>query len=227
MAFTIKSLPQLRAGRNRLFLCRHGETEDNARKLLQGGGSNPSLNEKGKDQATQLARCLREFRLDFVASSTLARAIETADAVAAAQPAGGSAHRQNLAELVEMHYGSLEGRPMSECKDELRALSSDWTAGNTHVPVADGESPETLLERGQAALRRLLRSDSDGHQIACVAHSNLNKAILASATGKGLGALFTIPQDNACINVLDYVLQDESFEVLAVNISPVTGITHL
>ena len=227
MAFTIKSLPQLRAGRNRLFLCRHGETEDNARKLLQGGGSNPSLNEKGKEQAAQLARCLREFRLDVVASSTLARAIETADAVAAAQPAGGSAHRRNLAELAEMYYGSLEGRPISECKDELRALSSDWTAGNTHVPVADGESPETLLDRGQAALRRLLRSDSDGHQVACVAHSNLNKAILASATGKGLGALFTIPQDNACINVLDYVLQDESFEVLAVNISPVTGITHL
>lgn len=87
MASCLKSLPPLAAGYSRLYLCRHGETDCNAQSLLQGSGVDAVLNAVGKAQAANLAEKLACIRLDVVASSTLARAVETADIVAKLQPA--------------------------------------------------------------------------------------------------------------------------------------------
>ena len=47
--------------RRRIYLCRHGETESNKLKLLQGSGLNGSLNETGRQQASQLGTAFKDL----------------------------------------------------------------------------------------------------------------------------------------------------------------------
>ena len=61
----------------RLYLIRHGETQWNKQKLLQGKTDNP-LNENGLQVAKMTAEGLRSVSFDAVYSSPLSRAYETA-----------------------------------------------------------------------------------------------------------------------------------------------------
>jgi len=222
---SLANLPPLGKQCSRLYLCRHGETDSNAQNLLQGSGVDSPLNDVGRTQAAALAESLAATSFDLVASSTLSRAMATADSVASRQPKG--VERSTHEGLVEMFYGSIEGKPLAECRQELRDLNEAWAAGDTSVAVGgDGESPDTLLRRGRSALLGgggLLGCREPGRHVCVVAHSTFNRAILSAATpGAKLGAMFSIPQDNCCVNVLDVdvtaAADDEALTVVAVNI---------
>lgn len=206
MVDSLGDLPQLGVGSSRLFLCRHGETDSNAQSLLQGSGIDCPLNDVGRTQASALARSLASIKMDLIASSTLSRAVATADIVASHQADTGAAapERQRYAGLVEMFYGRLEGLPITDTREELKRLSDAWAAGDTTVAVGgDGESPDALLQRARETLWRggLLGSAEAGRQVAVVAHSTLNRAVLADATGQPLGAMFSIPQVRVRVRV--------------------------
>lgn len=67
-----ESLKKENHGRTkRLFFCRHGETEPNNRRVLQGSGIDESLNERGLEQAVSMAKRLSDFPVDCVVSSHL------------------------------------------------------------------------------------------------------------------------------------------------------------
>ncbi len=203
---SVDALPELQAGYNRLYLCRHGETESNALRLLQGSGVDSPLNAKGQAQAEALAQSLRGTRLDVVGSSHLSRAVATADLIASAQASGPSVERTQDVELAEMFYGSLEGVPIDQAMAQLNELNGAWAAGRTDVRVGgDGESPDELLSRAQAALWRggLMDSQPEGQRVAVVAHrSACNAAARSTATGVApegpRGSLSALASDLAC-----------------------------
>lgn len=219
---SLKELPPLAAGHSRLFLCRHGETDSNAQGMLQGSGVDAPLNTLGRSQAATLAGSLASIAMDLVVSSTLSRAVETADIVASSQQA--AVERRSHEGLSEMFYGSLEGLPIADTRPQLKALTEAWSAGQTNVAVGgDGESPDVLLARAHAALwgnGRLLGESAPGRHVLVVAHSTFNKAVLAEATGRGLGNMFGIPQDNCCVNVLDFAVADGTVKAVALNLVP-------
>ena len=53
------------SGATTLFLVRHGETVDNARQIMQGQ-TQGCLNERGREQAQQVARRLADEPIDAV-----------------------------------------------------------------------------------------------------------------------------------------------------------------
>ena len=65
-----------------ILFVRHGETDWNVERRVQGHSDRP-LNATGLAQARELAAELREGRIDAVYASDLARARDTAAAVAA------------------------------------------------------------------------------------------------------------------------------------------------
>ena len=88
-----------------IFLVRHGETFDNARHIMQGQVQG-ELNERGKQQAQQVAIRLADEPFDAVISSDLHRAIQTAEIIAA--PHGLPVQTTPL--LRERDWGSFTGR---------------------------------------------------------------------------------------------------------------------
>lgn len=60
----------------KLFLIRHGESENNFKKIYSGQ-CNPKLTELGRSQAESIRPVLEKIKFDAVYSSDLARALET------------------------------------------------------------------------------------------------------------------------------------------------------
>ena len=66
---------------NTFYIVRHGETNWNILGKTQGHG-NSNLTEKGIEQATTLAESMSKYPIDYIYSSDLGRAVETANILA-------------------------------------------------------------------------------------------------------------------------------------------------
>ena len=88
----------------RLYLVRHGETEDNVNQILQGQTPG-KLNEKGCQQARELAEKMAGEHIDVFVSSDLRRARQTCEIIA--EPHGKPVVTTPL--LRERDWGSFTG----------------------------------------------------------------------------------------------------------------------
>jgi broad specificity phosphatase PhoE len=87
-----------------LFFFRHGQTDWNAQGKIQGH-QDIALNSAGIEQAHALGQQLQPLQIEFIASSDLLRARQTADIVATY----GTPSILYTPELREIHYGTLQG----------------------------------------------------------------------------------------------------------------------
>ena len=142
-----------------ILLVRHGETIDNARQIMQGQ-TQGDLNEKGREQARQVAERLSAEPIDAVVASDLRRAIQTAEIIAA--PHNLVVKTTEL--LRERDWGSFTGRYIPDLRGET------WPD--------DIESEEVLLQRALAFLQYITTTYPDKRVVA-VGHGIVNKAILA------------------------------------------------
>jgi len=114
-----------------LYLVRHGHTEMNERGLFSGQTETP-LTEKGRAQATAAGKQAKDLHIDYIISSPLSRAHDTARIIARA--IGYPEDKIELNDLLlERHFGSAEGAVYSREFD----MES----------VADAESLDALKKR--------------------------------------------------------------------------------
>ena len=151
------------SGATTLFLVRHGETVDNARQIMQGQ-TQGCLNERGREQAQQVARRLADESIDAVVASDLQRAIQTAEIIAA--PHGLSVSTTPL--LRERDWGSFTGRFIPDLKGVV------WPD--------DIESEPKLLQRA-ADFLQYITTTYPGKRVVAVGHGIMNKAVLAVYAG--------------------------------------------
>ena len=142
-----------------IYLVRHGETVDNARQIMQGQ-TQGELNEKGREQARQVAERLATENFDAVVASDLHRAIQTAEIIAA--PHGLTVVTTPL--LRERDWGSFTGRFIPDLRGEV------WSD--------DIETEEALLQRAHDFLQKMTAT-YEGKRVVAVGHGIINKAILA------------------------------------------------
>ena len=162
-------------------LIRHGQTDWNAQRRLQGSTDIP-LNDVGRDQARGAVANLAGHRWDAVVSSPLSRAAETADLIAAGL---GLAVARRVAELTERSFGPAEGLQDGPGLDALR------TPGGFRG--AEGE--DEAAARGLAALEALAE-EFRGGRVLVVTHGSLLRVSLSRAVGRTLPSV-----DNAVLNL--------------------------
>ncbi|KAI9175776.1 hypothetical protein H9P43_006140 [Blastocladiella emersonii ATCC 22665] len=189
----------------RLILCRHGETALNADHILQGSGVNPPLNDRGRAQARLLGARLAKERIDWIVSSELLRARQTADEVAAHHP---TVPRDVFADLAEISWGVLEGTK----SPDIAKLHTAWDQGDFDYSAERGESPKQVSQRAGAQLfalideaRRRPRAASGPYTIAIVIHGRLLRILLATLLHRSLFCMPAFSHTNCNINVLDFV----------------------
>jgi len=126
-----------------LYLVRHGETDWNAARRIQGSTDIP-LNDTGRAQAAATASLLARRRFDAVVASPLSRAFETGAIVADRL---GLDAPSTYAGLAERSYGEAEGLTDAEVQERY-----------PHDDVPGRESRSALLARvtetlGEIAVR--------------------------------------------------------------------------
>ncbi len=127
-----------------ILLVRHGETDWNRERRVQGHSDRP-LNSTGMAQAEALVEELADEPIDAVYSSDLARAFDTAQGVASAR----ALHVQPLPELREKNFGTWEGLTDTEIRARFpQASTGPWGDAETSrnwpsacSPRCDGSPP--------------------------------------------------------------------------------------
>lgn len=186
-----------------IILCRHGETDWNREGRYQGRTDVP-LNERGRQQARELADRLAKRRIDAVYSSTLARAYETALEIARVH--GRPVRRDPR--LDEIDQGLWEGLRRDEIARRHPRELSAWQHHPIDLRLPEGETLEEVRVRVRAALDDIMLLH-EGKVVCIVAHSVSMAVVKHELQGLSLAeALATLPANASweCIHVPEYDL---------------------
>jgi broad specificity phosphatase PhoE len=175
-----------------IYLARHGETDDNARGVVQGWIDTP-LNERGRVQARELVHSVADLGLAAIWTSHLLRASETAEIV------GGALGIEPRVDprLAESRRGDWEGRALTEIE---RSDPDGWTAwrrgGAGFRFPGGGES----LDEHQARVIAALEDIRTGPVPALViAHGGSIRCALSAHEPHGLDGFWSIRVPNATL----------------------------
>lgn len=156
------------------FFVRHGETDWNKERRVQGQSSDIPLNETGKAQARHAGKILSQENIDLVISSDLSRARDTAKIIAEATGAELSVDSK----LRERSYGILEGKTRQEMlADETLRPHYEKSRGLFDDAPEGGESSRELEERIWSTLTHHKKNHAH-RNIAIVSHGAALRQLL-------------------------------------------------
>jgi probable phosphoglycerate mutase len=181
----------------RLILVRHGETDLNSEERLQGGQSDVPLNEKGKEQAICLGLALKEERIAAIYSSSLQRAMATAEAIASHH----NLEVQAEPDLRKLELGLLEGVEAVSVRDKLLDFRRQWGQGEFSVPFQGGESLAQMHQRAWGVMQRIMQRHKEG-SVVIVGHSFVLQSVIPSVLGASLSTFLRFRVGVASINIL-------------------------
>ncbi|MDD2885006.1 MAG: histidine phosphatase family protein [Dechloromonas sp.] len=151
----------------RLCLIRHGETEWNAERRIQGQ-IDIALNTTGLLQAEAAGRWLRNSGIEAIYASDLKRAWMTAQAIGrhlALQPVSTPA-------LRERRYGIFEGLTYAEAASRFPAGYAAFEGRNADYDFEQGESLKAMYDRVTKQLQALVAAHP-GQVLAVVVHGGV------------------------------------------------------
>lgn len=178
----------------KLYLLRHGQTEFNVKKLVQGRCDSP-LTDLGRQQAGVAAAWLKAHNVvpDKVVSSPLGRAMATANLVAT-ELLGADADVEPCEGIIERCYGTFEEGPHD-------ALPTDvWDPGEDLIPFG-GEGSQALQGRMVDTLTNIM--DVDGIEtLLAVSHGSASRQFIKAAAPEGFELPTKLP--NCAIMIFDF-----------------------
>jgi glucosyl-3-phosphoglycerate phosphatase len=161
-----------------LVLVRHGETDWNAEERAQGHADVP-LNAVGQAQAEAVAEVLAGFRPVRLWSSDLARAMQTAERVAAAT----GLPVEPDPRLREYDVGKRSGLTREEFAAYFPEEFSSWHGGEGRLLVPGEESTDDVRRRVAPALADCLAGVPPGQTGVAVLHGACLKVGLLDLLG--------------------------------------------
>lgn len=148
----------------KLYVVRHGQTDWNARKVMQGNTDIP-LNQVGVEQAMNIQKSLQNEIIDICISSPLMRAHETASIIC-----NNKVNIEIDERLEERELGELEGKTVDLYNSELY-WNYDLNSNDQGV-----ERVQDLLARVTAFYNDLIKKHSN-ETVLIVAHGAVVRAL--------------------------------------------------
>lgn len=178
-----------------LYLIRHGETEWNVKKLIQGQKDIP-LNEKGRKQAEKLAEKLIKIKFDAVFSSDLIRAKKTAEIIFLEKKLA----VQTTKALRERYFGKFQGQSFGEEKNKNLLELINKLKSETQFAKNEIEDDESIIGRLFTFLREIAVA-YQGKTVLVVTHGGPIRTLLIHL---GWGTYENLSEGH--INNLAYVI---------------------
>lgn len=156
-----------------IYLTRHGETEWNIEKRLQGRGDSP-LTKDGIQRAKELRDRIKNIDIDVIYSSPIKRALNTANILR------GNKNIDIVTDdrLMEMCFGDYEGKKI----DIIQKENPNWDIklimqGNVEICSPNGENLKEVRERISKLMNKII-AENIGKSILIVTHGITLKALM-------------------------------------------------
>lgn len=145
-----------------LYFATHSTTVDNEANLASGWRNTP-LSELGKKQALFMRKNFSELKIQFVCTSDLKGAVETAEIAV-----DGSVPRVFDKRLREFNYGDYDGKPAELLRNvQFKHITS---------PFPNGESMVQAIERAHE-FYRILRTFHHNDSVLIIGHRSTYYAL--------------------------------------------------
>lgn len=184
----------------RFCLVRHGETDWNAERRLQGH-TDIELNTRGIAQAAQMAHALKRINLSFdvLYTSDLQRAAKTAKAIEDLYKTSAIVS----AGLRERHLGALQGLTTDEAPSLEPELWQSHLSRNIQENLRNGESIQQFADRIHLALEQI-REQHLGKTILLVSHGGALDMMYRIASNQALDSEKAVTVPNASLNWISH-----------------------
>lgn len=181
----------------KLFIVRHGQTEWNILKKIQGH-ANASLTETGLLQGDMVAKRLGKEDIDIIYSSDLDRAKITAGKISQAT----NAQLILTEELREMSFGIWEGMLFEEVKAKYPEDFKKWMEAPEFLNIPEGETLELLENRMEKVINEILEKHK-GKNIVIVSHGTALKTLILHLLNMPLTNYKNLAMDNVSLSIVE------------------------
>lgn len=183
----------------KLYIIRHGETDWNKQKKLQGQ-SDTELNDYGIELARITGEALKDVHFDYIFSSPLKRAYRTAELIRGDRKLAIKTDDR----LKEIGFGVNEGVPAELISKDFHYF---FDAPDKYVPAEGGETYEALCARSRdfidTVIVPLSLKEPDATALV-TAHGALNKSIMIYLNHLEIKNMWDgVFQKNCCVNIFE------------------------
>lgn len=183
----------------RLILTRHGETIENIQNMIQGQ-SEGTLSEEGKKQIQKLAQRLKNEKIDFVYSSDLIRAKETAKAIIQFHP-----------KISIIFDTRLRERNFGKYEKTMQSSELDWN----NLPK-DIESNDELYKRAKLFFDEIYDKHKDD-TVLLVMHGGILRFYLTLLHNKPASEFIQFTKvNNTSLSIFD-IKEDGNHNIILLN----------
>ena len=172
----------------RVYLARHGQTDWNKEKRLQGW-TDININKNGEEQAKALGRIISGIEIRHIYCSTLRRSRNTAEI---ASP--GKIRLTAMPELREQNFGKFQGK-YTDGRDPAIVEEYERRSNDPKDSLDGGESIEQFYVRVKSGVDQILDRNKDG-AILIVGHGGTNTQILRALLDLSAEDSMKIEQNN-------------------------------
>ncbi len=185
-----------------IYLVRHGETKWNQEQIFRGRKDIP-LSDQGRMEALSLAQALSREPIQFLYSSPLQRALETAQPISEKFKLS----VEILPGMIDLDFGDWEGKSSKEIAESDPELFQKWARTPENVFFPKGEGLRAAKERAISALKEVVAAHPDQCGVV-VSHRVICKLVILAAIGSSEAAFWRVQQDLACYNLLEWTGRD-------------------
>ncbi len=176
-----------------IYITRHGQTNLNKQKLMQGLTDEP-LNETGIQQAAAARESVKDITFDAVYASPLDRAITTASII-------GNVEKSEVIidpRIIETNFGKYE------CKNYYHLgpfMTLYWALPEVFPAPKSVETIPSMVKRSSEFLRELEKKDYKNVLVVC--HGGIIRALCGYMEDKSNGILWRPKPRNCEIRVYE------------------------
>jgi broad specificity phosphatase PhoE len=195
-----------------LFLIRHGENDFLKKNILPGRLPDIHLNERGREQASELARTLDRVPFKAIYSSPLERAVETAAPLAQTC----KKKVRLVPDLLDTDVGEWVGRSW-----KMLGRRKDWKVvqeAPSQFRFPGGESFVEAQTRVAAALGKIAKAHKDNELAAVIFHADPIKLAVAYFLGLPLDNFQRLSVGTGSVTILN--ISGQRARLLALNLVP-------
>ncbi|MBS4539944.1 histidine phosphatase family protein [Clostridium sp. D2Q-11] len=183
----------------RLYIIRHGESKWNELGRVQGQ-KDIELTEKGQLQALKVANKLKNTDFEYIYSSDLNRAYNTAKIISDKL----STELIQIEDLREINFGDWQGLTLEEIEKKNNKDYYTWRNTPHNLTIPKGESLIKVQERAMGFINKL-HEKHKGKNILLVSHGVVIKVILLGLLDLDLSNYRKLSISNCGLTIVEFI----------------------